>query len=101
MTPPGPAWLFCPGDRPDRYRNALAAADLVIIDLEDAVGADQKGAARRAMVTESLEPERVVVRVGGAGEPGRDPRALGRCGRAARHELSDCHARQGRTRRAA
>ena len=26
---PGPALLFCPADRPDRYAKALAAADLV------------------------------------------------------------------------
>lgn len=39
--------LFVPGDRPDRFAKAAAAgADLVIIDLEDAVGADGKAAAR-------------------------------------------------------
>ncbi len=32
----GPAWLFCPADRPDRYVKALAIADVVIVDLEDA-----------------------------------------------------------------
>ena len=35
---PGPALLFCPADRPDRYGKALAAADGVILDLEDGVG---------------------------------------------------------------
>jgi citrate lyase subunit beta / citryl-CoA lyase len=62
-TPPGPAWLFCPGDRPDRYGKALAAADLVIIDLEDAVSAANKGDARQALIAEPLEPDRVIVRV--------------------------------------
>lgn len=39
--------LFVPGDRPDRFAKALAAgADRVIIDLEDAVLPDAKGAAR-------------------------------------------------------
>ena len=25
---PGPAWLFCPADRPERYQKAAAAADI-------------------------------------------------------------------------
>ena len=37
--PAGPSWLFCPADRPERYSKAAAAADMVIIDLEDAVAA--------------------------------------------------------------
>ena len=41
------SYLFVPGDRPDRFAKALAsAADAVIIDLEDAVSADNKFAAR-------------------------------------------------------
>lgn len=65
----GPAWLFCPGDRPDRYRKALAAADVVIIDLEDAVAAADKDTARRALITNELDPGRVVVRVNPVGSP--------------------------------
>lgn len=65
----GPAWLFCPGDRPDRYRKALAAADIVIIDLEDAVAAADKDTARHALVHEALDPDRVVVRVNPVGSP--------------------------------
>lgn len=39
--------LFVPGDRPDRYAKAAASgADLVIIDLEDAVAAPDKDDAR-------------------------------------------------------
>ena len=39
--------LFVPGNRPERYAKALAVgADAVIIDLEDAVAADAKEAAR-------------------------------------------------------
>ncbi|ALG86354.1 HpcH/HpaI aldolase/citrate lyase family protein [Gordonia phthalatica] len=39
--------LFVPGDRPERFEKAAAAgADLVIIDLEDAVAHDNKVAAR-------------------------------------------------------
>ena len=48
--------LFVPGDRPDRYAKAAASgADVVIIDLEDAVAAPDKGAARDA-VASALRP---------------------------------------------
>lgn len=30
---PGPAWLFCPADRPDRYAKALAAASPGVVGL--------------------------------------------------------------------
>jgi citrate lyase subunit beta / citryl-CoA lyase len=56
---PGPALLFCPADRPDRYGKALAAADGVIIDLEDGVGAGAKDAARAALLATPLDPARV------------------------------------------
>jgi citrate lyase subunit beta/citryl-CoA lyase len=75
MTPPelpslpGPALLFCPADRPDRYAKALAAADAVILDLEDGVGADGKDAARAALVATGLDPARVIVRVNATGTP--------------------------------
>ena len=64
---PGPALLFCPADRPDRYAKALAAADGVILDLEDAVSADNKDAARAALASTLLDPARVIVRVNPAG----------------------------------
>jgi citrate lyase subunit beta/citryl-CoA lyase len=66
---PGPALLFCPADRPDRYAKALAAADGVILDLEDAVSADNKDTARAALVAAVLDPARVIVRVNPAGTP--------------------------------
>ncbi len=59
----GPALLFCPADRPDRYEKALAAADAVILDLEDAVAPDRKDDARAALAASALPPERTVVRV--------------------------------------
>ncbi|WP_296556776.1 aldolase/citrate lyase family protein, partial [Pigmentiphaga sp.] len=41
-------FLFCPGNRPDRYDKALrGGAPGVIIDLEDAVPLADKAAARR------------------------------------------------------
>ena len=66
---PGPALLFCPADRPDRYEKALAAADAVILDLEDGVGADAKDAARAALAATDLDPARVIVRVNATGTP--------------------------------
>ncbi|MFF2273093.1 HpcH/HpaI aldolase/citrate lyase family protein [Agromyces sp. NPDC058136] len=59
----GPAILFCPADRPERYAKALDRADAVILDLEDAVAPDAKHAARLALVSTPLDPERVIVRV--------------------------------------
>jgi citrate lyase subunit beta/citryl-CoA lyase len=59
----GPALLFCPADRPDRYSKALERADAVILDLEDAVGPADRAAARMALAEHPLDPERVIVRV--------------------------------------
>ncbi|HEY6494365.1 MAG TPA: CoA ester lyase [Trebonia sp.] len=64
---PGPVLLFCPADRPERYAKALAAADGVILDLEDGVGADGKDAARDALAAADLDPGRVIVRVNATG----------------------------------
>jgi citrate lyase subunit beta / citryl-CoA lyase len=49
--PPDPrTYLFVPGNRPDRFGKALASgADAVVLDLEDAVVADAKDAARDAV----------------------------------------------------
>jgi citrate lyase subunit beta/citryl-CoA lyase len=78
----GPALLFCPADRPDRYAKALAAADSVILDLEDGVGAARKDAARAALIATPLEPGRVIVRVNAApaGEHEADIEALRKTG---------------------
>lgn len=46
----GPGWLFCPADRPDRFEKAAAAADVVILDLEDGVAAADRPAAREALI---------------------------------------------------
>lgn len=67
MNPLGPALLFCPADRPDRYAKAAAAADAVILDLEDAVAPDRKAAAREVLRTVPLDPATTIVRVNGAG----------------------------------
>lgn len=59
----GPALLFCPADRPERFAKALERADAVILDLEDAVAADAKTVARGAVIESELDPGRVIVRV--------------------------------------
>ena len=59
----GPALLFCPADRPDRFEKAADRADAVILDLEDAVAQEAKHDARLALVAATLDPERVIVRV--------------------------------------
>ncbi|WP_062946800.1 CoA ester lyase [Brachybacterium sp. sponge] len=61
--PVGPALLFCPGDRPERFAKAAARADAVILDLEDAVAPDHKQAAREAVAAHQLDPARTIVRV--------------------------------------
>lgn len=74
----GPAWLFCPADRPERFAKAAAAADVVILDLEDGVAEADKPAARKALRETPLDPERTVVRINPAGtdEQARDLDAL-------------------------
>ncbi len=63
LAPTGPGWLFCPADRPERFEKAAAAADVVILDLEDGVAAKDREVARKALVETPLDPTRTVVRV--------------------------------------
>ncbi|MCP2637012.1 CoA ester lyase [Microbacterium sp. HD4P20] len=65
----GPALLFCPADRPERYRKAFERADAVILDLEDAVAPGDKTAARGHLIESELDPARVIVRVNPADTP--------------------------------
>lgn len=69
LTQTGPAWLFCPADRPERFEKAAAAADVVILDLEDGVAAKDREAARKALIETPLDPERTVVRVNPSATP--------------------------------
>lgn len=67
-----PAWLFVPGDRNDRYTKAAERSDVVIVDFEDAVGPDNKAAARKAFIQfqysdNALDPLKTVVRVNPVG----------------------------------
>jgi citrate lyase subunit beta/citryl-CoA lyase len=62
-------YLFVPGNRPERFAKALASpADIVVLDLEDAVSAEDKGLARESVcdLLEGMRPDesaRVVVRI--------------------------------------
>lgn len=59
----GPALLFCPADRPERFGKAMERSDAIILDLEDAVLPDAKAAARRNVIDADIDPARVIVRV--------------------------------------
>ena len=59
----GPALLFCPADRPDRYAKAAERSDAVILDLEDAVAPEDKVDGRRALLEHPLDPATTIVRV--------------------------------------
>lgn len=60
--------LFVPGNRPDRFEKACqAGADLVCIDLEDAVGASDKDSARETVLAwlAQTEHKHVSLRING------------------------------------
>jgi len=65
-------YLFVPGNRPERFAKALASgADAVVLDLEDAVAADAKPAARDAVaqwwaLAAEADRARMVLRVNDA-----------------------------------
>ncbi|MFG3045663.1 HpcH/HpaI aldolase/citrate lyase family protein [Streptomyces sp. NPDC048241] len=62
MTPL--TWLYVPGDRPRVVDKALTAgADVVVIDLEDAVAPDRKEYARAATADRLADPQPVPVHV--------------------------------------
>lgn len=63
-------FLFVPGDRPDRFGKATAAgADVVVLDLEDAVAADRKREAREHVRDWLGHGNRAAVRINGDGTP--------------------------------
>jgi citrate lyase subunit beta / citryl-CoA lyase len=76
----GPALLFCPADRPERYAKAAQHADAVILDLEDAVVPADRVVARRALIEHPLDAATTVVRVNAAGSAdfAEDLKALAR-----------------------
>ncbi|WP_300042698.1 CoA ester lyase [uncultured Paracoccus sp.] len=61
--------LFVPANRPERFAKAAGSgADAVILDLEDAVAADAKDAARAALATDFTDLP-VIVRINAHGTP--------------------------------
>jgi citrate lyase subunit beta/citryl-CoA lyase len=64
------SFLFVPGHRPDRFAKAEAAgADVVVLDLEDAVGAELKAAARENVRAWLEAGHEAVVRINAADTP--------------------------------
>jgi citrate lyase subunit beta/citryl-CoA lyase len=65
MTPfeMGPAILFCPADRPERYRKAMDRSDAVILDLEDAVAPQGREQSRQSLIANPIDPNRTIVRI--------------------------------------
>lgn len=64
------SYLFVPGNRPERFAKAAASgAHCIIIDLEDAVGPEDKDAARGHAVQWFADGGSGVVRVNGADTP--------------------------------
>lgn len=63
-------FLFVPGHRPDRYdKAAVSGADVVVLDLEDAVAPADKDQARRNVAAWLAQGGRAVVRVNAPGTP--------------------------------
>lgn len=67
--PAGPALLFAPADRPDRFEKALERADGVIVDLEDGAAVDGHEEARQNILENPLPRERTILRITGPGTP--------------------------------
>lgn len=62
------SFLFVPGNRPDRFDKALAAGpDVVVLDLEDAVAAEQRSGAREAVAAWLRGGGRAAVRINAVG----------------------------------
>ncbi|WP_417619541.1 HpcH/HpaI aldolase/citrate lyase family protein [Parasphingorhabdus sp.] len=61
-------FLFVPANRPERFEKAVSSgADLICIDLEDSVPADQKDSARKSVMValNGLESKKTAVRING------------------------------------
>lgn len=64
------SFLFVPGDRPDRfYKAAACGADIVILDLEDAVAAADKDAARASVAAWLGAGHRALARINALDTP--------------------------------
>ncbi|MFF0088652.1 HpcH/HpaI aldolase/citrate lyase family protein [Streptomyces canus] len=64
MRPYPLTWLYVPGDRPETVTKALVSgADIVVVDLEDAVAPDRKRYAREATAERLTDPQPLPVHV--------------------------------------
>jgi hypothetical protein len=62
--------LFVPADRPERFDKAVASgADMIILDLEDAVAPDARTGARNAASAWLTEGGQAILRVNAPGTP--------------------------------
>ncbi|SEK20195.1 citrate lyase subunit beta / citryl-CoA lyase [Blastococcus sp. DSM 46786] len=66
------AYLFVPGDRPERFDRAAGSGAVPILDLEDAVAPGRRAAAREHVRRWLDEDGRAVVRVQAAHAPGHE-----------------------------
>lgn len=67
--PTGPALLFAPADRPERFAKAADRSDMVILDLEDGCRAENRTEARTNIIDCDLDPNRTIVRINPVGSP--------------------------------
>ena len=61
--PAGPALLFAPADRPERFAKAAQRSDMVILDLEDGCRSENRPQARENIKACELDPARTIVRI--------------------------------------
>lgn len=61
--PAGPALLFAPADRPERFSKAAERSDMVILDLEDGCRAESRESARQHIIEAELDPKKTIVRI--------------------------------------
>ncbi|MDO5030175.1 MAG: CoA ester lyase [Corynebacterium sp.] len=67
--PTGPALLFAPADRPERFAKAAERSDMVIIDLEDGAAVDNHAQARENIMANPLDPATTILRITGPEAP--------------------------------
>ena len=58
----GPAVMFTPANRPERFAKGAERADMVILDLEDGAGPHERDAARANIIASNLDPRYTIVR---------------------------------------
>lgn len=67
----GTSALFVPANRPERVLRAAELAELVIVDLEDAIAPESRASARESLIeiADKLEPGRTIVRINARSTP--------------------------------